>query len=191
MATITMTKVVTVCDRCGSQHDMANYTSGSSWGQCTVSWAGDKGGRSVQGDIGGINLKGEMWLCETCTEAFLQFTHRTKTNAATKTPSSQAMANLEEIAAQFEEQMRVKLPAFPLNRVPHREGEIEYQSAGTQHRWGGFLDALSLIGKTKAGNLPNEAQIHQRLTGFLSKADQGRVMGVLREEFGRNTDPIV
>ena len=71
-----ITTVINVCDRCGSQHDASRYMSGGSWGQLTVGWKGDKGGRTMQGDAGGVNLAGHAWLCEKCTDAFLEFMER-------------------------------------------------------------------------------------------------------------------
>ena len=67
------TTTTLICDRCGSRHDQASYMAGSSWGQLNLTWNGDKGGRSWQGDAGGITLKGKAWLCEPCTDGFLEF----------------------------------------------------------------------------------------------------------------------
>lgn len=74
MAQITTT--INVCDRCGSQHDASKYMSGGEWGQLNLAWKGDKGGRTMQGDAGGINLSGKAWLCLKCTDAFLAFMRR-------------------------------------------------------------------------------------------------------------------
>lgn len=82
----TITKTINVCDRCGHQQDMGTYMAGNHWGQCSVGWLGDKGGRSWQGDAGGVNLKGKAWLCETCTDAFLEFMRPTS-DAATPSDS--------------------------------------------------------------------------------------------------------
>ena len=71
MATITTT--INVCDRCGSQHNAADYMNGSHWGQLNVAWKGDKGGRAYDGAAGGVNLSGKAWLCEPCADAFLSF----------------------------------------------------------------------------------------------------------------------
>jgi hypothetical protein len=67
------TIVIKVCDRCKSEHNRDDYMKGGSWGQTDVSWSGDRGGRSWQGDAGGTTHKGKAWLCQTCTDAFLQF----------------------------------------------------------------------------------------------------------------------
>lgn len=73
MAKVRTTITICVCDRCGSQHNEADYMKGSEWGQLAISWKGDKGGRSWQGDAGGISLAGLAWLCLPCTDAFLEF----------------------------------------------------------------------------------------------------------------------
>jgi hypothetical protein len=44
------TIVIKVCDRCKSEHNRDDYMKGGSWGQTDVSWSGDRGGRSWQGD---------------------------------------------------------------------------------------------------------------------------------------------
>lgn len=75
MAVETVTTMV--CDRCGSRHDNSKYMAGSSWGQLSVKWSGDKGGRAYDGAAGGISLKGEAWLCQQCTDGFLGFMART------------------------------------------------------------------------------------------------------------------
>lgn len=69
----TETTVVNVCDRCGSRNNRDDYMKGNSWGQLTVTWSGDRGGRTYDGTAGGITLKGKAWLCESCTEEFLSF----------------------------------------------------------------------------------------------------------------------
>ncbi len=69
----TETTVINICDRCGSRHDRAQYMAGNSWGQMTVQWHGDKGGRAYDGAAGGFTLKGSAWLCAPCTDAFLAF----------------------------------------------------------------------------------------------------------------------
>lgn len=69
----TETIIINVCDRCGSRHVAADYTKGSSWGQLTISWFGDMGGRAYDGAAGGCDLKGKAWICHPCTEAFLAF----------------------------------------------------------------------------------------------------------------------
>ncbi len=69
----TKTIVINICDRCGSQHPASDYSNGNSWAQMNLSWLGDKGGRSYDGAAGGIELKGKAWLCEPCTNAFLDF----------------------------------------------------------------------------------------------------------------------
>ena len=68
-----ITTVINVCDRCGSQHNAADYMKGSVWGQLTVTWKGDKGGRAYDGAAGGLNLEGKAWLCRICTDDFLDF----------------------------------------------------------------------------------------------------------------------
>ena len=69
----TRTITINTCDRCGSEHDMGKYTQGNEWGQLSLSWTGDKGGRTWAGDAGGVNLQGKAWLCRGCTDAFLSF----------------------------------------------------------------------------------------------------------------------
>jgi hypothetical protein len=69
----TETTTTNICDRCGSRHDSERYSAGSSWAQLNLTWNGDKGGRTAQGDAGGVNLKGKAWLCEPCVNAFLEF----------------------------------------------------------------------------------------------------------------------
>lgn len=69
----TITTVINVCDRCGSQHNAADYMKGNEWGHLSVAWSGDKGGRSYQGDAAGFNIKGKAWLCLPCTNAFEAF----------------------------------------------------------------------------------------------------------------------
>lgn len=68
-----ITTVINVCDRCGSQHNAAEYMKGHVWGQLTVAWKGDKGGRAYDGAAGGLNLEGKAWLCRVCTDDFLDF----------------------------------------------------------------------------------------------------------------------
>lgn len=69
----TETTITQICDRCGSRHDKAGYMAGNSWGQMSLTWKGDKGGRAWDGAAGGVTLKGQAWLCEPCTDAFLIF----------------------------------------------------------------------------------------------------------------------
>lgn len=71
MATKTIT--INVCDRCGSEHNAADYMSGNAWGQMTINYQGDTGGRAYDGAAGGLNHKGTKWLCMTCTDAFFNF----------------------------------------------------------------------------------------------------------------------
>lgn len=68
-----ITTVINVCDRCGSQHNAAEYMAGNVWGQLNIGWRGDKGGWSWDGAGGGVNLQGKAWLCRVCTEDFLEF----------------------------------------------------------------------------------------------------------------------
>lgn len=67
------TIITLICDRCGSRHDKASYMAGNSWGQLNLTWQGDKGGRTWDGSAAGVELKGKAWLCEPCTDAFLNF----------------------------------------------------------------------------------------------------------------------
>jgi len=67
------TTTVNICDRCGSRHNAADYMAGNSWGQLTLKWHGDIGGRAYDGAAGGANIKGTAWICHPCTEAFLAF----------------------------------------------------------------------------------------------------------------------
>jgi len=78
----TITTTINVCDRCGSQHNAADYMKGNQWGQLNIAWQGDKGGRSWQGDAGGVNLKGKAWLCMQCAEDFEAFMHSKVERAA-------------------------------------------------------------------------------------------------------------
>lgn len=73
------TVTTNICDRCGSRHNAAEYMSGNEWGQTTVQWSGDTGGRSWSGDAGGTSHKGKAWLCLFCTQAFLAFMAPQKT----------------------------------------------------------------------------------------------------------------
>lgn len=68
-----ITTVINVCDRCGSQHNAADYMKGNVWGQLNVGWKGDKGGRAYDGAAGGMSLNGKAWLCMACTDLFLAF----------------------------------------------------------------------------------------------------------------------
>lgn len=77
----TETVVTMICDRCGGRHDKAAYMTGNSWGQMTMQWSGDKGGRAYDGAASGINIKGSAWLCESCTDAFLDFMKETGNGA--------------------------------------------------------------------------------------------------------------
>lgn len=85
MATETTTTLI--CDRCGSRHDQARYMAGNSWAQLNLAWRGDKGGRTCQGDAGGVNIEGKAWLCEPCVDAFVAFMAPT---AATPSPGEAA-----------------------------------------------------------------------------------------------------
>jgi hypothetical protein len=67
------TIIINTCDRCGSEHNEADYMKGCQWGQLNLTWHGDTGGRSWSGDAGGVNIKGKAWLCLPCTELFLKF----------------------------------------------------------------------------------------------------------------------
>lgn len=71
MATKTIT--INICDRCGSEHDHADYMKGNQWGQMNVAWKGDTGGRAYDGAAGGLNHEGKAWLCMPCTDEFLTF----------------------------------------------------------------------------------------------------------------------
>ena len=68
-----ITTVINVCDRCGSQHNAAEYMSGNVWGQLNLGWKGDTGGRAWDGAAGGLSLQGKAWLCGICTDDFLKF----------------------------------------------------------------------------------------------------------------------
>lgn len=69
----TETVVTLICDRCGHRQNKNDYCRGNSWGQLTLTWNGDQGGRSSQGDSAGITIKGDAYLCERCTESFLEW----------------------------------------------------------------------------------------------------------------------
>lgn len=69
----TKTIVIDVCDRCGGEHNRADYMKGDAWGQVNISYKGDHGGRGYTGDAGGANTEGKLWLCRTCAEDFYEF----------------------------------------------------------------------------------------------------------------------
>ncbi len=69
----TRTITINVCDRCGTEQDMADYTKGASWGQLSLEWKGDRGGRTHDGAAAGTNLAGKVWLCLKCTNQFCDF----------------------------------------------------------------------------------------------------------------------
>lgn len=69
----TETTTIDICDRCGSRHTRSYYMSGNSWGQLTLAWSGDMGGRAWDGAAGGTSLKGQAWLCLQCAHDFLHF----------------------------------------------------------------------------------------------------------------------
>lgn len=73
MGTKTHTITINVCDRCGSEHNQADYMKGNQWGQMNVGWRGDIGGRAYDGSAGGNTIEGKAWLCLPCTEGFLAF----------------------------------------------------------------------------------------------------------------------
>lgn len=62
-----------VCDRCGHETTDRGDLRGSVKGSLSIKWGGSKGGVSYAGDWGGVNLKGDAWLCMTCTDDFLAF----------------------------------------------------------------------------------------------------------------------
>lgn len=76
MSTETITYLI--CDRCGSRHNQADYMRGNAWGQVTLEWHGDNGGRTYDGAAAGHNLKGTAWLCMECANAFEYFIHPPK-----------------------------------------------------------------------------------------------------------------
>jgi hypothetical protein len=82
MGKVTQTITICTCDRCGAQHKEADYMSGNQWGQLSLSWTGDKGGRAYDGSAGGINLLGKAWLCLSCTDAFFEFMEPVATKEA-------------------------------------------------------------------------------------------------------------
>lgn len=69
----TETTITQICDKCGSRHDKARYMAGNTWGQMTLTWRGDKGGRTWDGTAAGVEIKGSAWLCDYCADAFLKF----------------------------------------------------------------------------------------------------------------------
>ena len=66
MAIETKTIVTCICDRCGAQEDKEER-------DLNVAWKGSKWGRTMFGDLGGIALDGASYLCEKCTNDFLEF----------------------------------------------------------------------------------------------------------------------
>jgi hypothetical protein len=69
----TKTITINVCDRCGAESDAADYMAGNAWGQMTIDYHGDTGGRAYDGAAAGLNHKGKKWLCMACTDEFLTF----------------------------------------------------------------------------------------------------------------------
>lgn len=68
-----VTTTIMVCDRCGSQHAETPGPKETEWGHLSVKWDGHKAGRTFSGDVGGISIKGESWLCLSCASAFEAF----------------------------------------------------------------------------------------------------------------------
>lgn len=69
----TKTIIIDICDRCGLEHNRADYMKGGAWGQVNINYKGDHGGRSYAGDAGGANTEGKLWFCRTCAEDFYEF----------------------------------------------------------------------------------------------------------------------
>lgn len=73
-----VTIVIKVCDRCKARHNRDDLMKGNSWGETNLTYSGHQGGRSWQGDAGGVSHNGKAWLCEACTTDFLKFMEPTK-----------------------------------------------------------------------------------------------------------------
>ena len=73
MAKTMQTVTVAVCDRCKREGDTGDANGRQQWGEMNLGYNGHSGGRTVQGDAGGINHKGNAWLCMDCADAFLSF----------------------------------------------------------------------------------------------------------------------
>ena len=59
---------IKTCDRCGSTiHDDSNNNE---FGELIVAYRGHHGGRTAQGDVGGVNIKADAILCHKCIEPF-------------------------------------------------------------------------------------------------------------------------
>lgn len=82
MAKTTQAVTIAVCDRCKREGDTGDATGRQQWGEMHIGYKGHSGGRTVQGDAGGINHKGTAWLCMTCTDAFLSFLKNRSTTGA-------------------------------------------------------------------------------------------------------------
>ena len=72
MAIETKTIVTCICDRCGAQEDKKERDK-KNGAYLNVAWKGSKWGRTMFGDLGGIALDGASYLCEKCTNDFLEF----------------------------------------------------------------------------------------------------------------------
>lgn len=65
--------VIDVCDRCGSEHNRADYMKSNEWGQVNVNWNGDMGGRDYLGNGAQVKTEGKAWLCRICANDFYVF----------------------------------------------------------------------------------------------------------------------
>ena len=70
-----------VCDRCGHETTDSSDRRGNEEGSLTITWRGSRGGASYNGDWGGVNHKGDGWLCMRCTDDFLEFMKSTTRSA--------------------------------------------------------------------------------------------------------------
>ncbi len=61
------TVTIKTCDRCGSRiHELSKEHPIA--GELVVTWKGHYSAYTVQGDAGGMNIKGAALLCHSCAE---------------------------------------------------------------------------------------------------------------------------
>jgi|LSQX01.1.fsa_nt_gb hypothetical protein len=71
--TKTVTTVTCICDKCGAQEDKGMRDKKPDGSYLNVVWAGTRWSTCAFGNKGGVSLDDRAYLCEKCTNDFLEF----------------------------------------------------------------------------------------------------------------------